>query len=98
MGLGNLRHYFDRYRNFAASLDQIRPLFISEEAAFELIAQTEKVMARGKNLATMSDFQIRRMEEEEYRLSGIIHQLELIRMGLRWQRQYRSCGTPANGT
>ena len=77
----NLRHYFDRYRNFAASLDQIRPLFISEEAAFELIARTEKVMARGKNLATMSDFQIRRMEEEEYRLSGIIHQLEQIRMG-----------------
>ena len=38
-------------------------------------------MARGKNLATMSDFQIRRMEEEEYRLSGIIHQLEQIRMG-----------------
>ena len=63
-------------------MDSIRPLFITEETAYELLRISEEKLSRGgrKKLSNMSDYEIRKMEEEEHRLSGIISQLEKIRM------------------
>ena len=78
----NLQNYFLRFRAFAKALDSIRPLFITEETVYELLRISEEKLSRGgrKKLSNMSDYEIRKMEEEEHRLSGIISQLEKIRM------------------
>ena len=60
---------------------------IEEGGTVNLICQNNNIMAAGPALfsaihsdAISPDYEIRKMEEEEHRLSGIISQLEKIRM------------------
>ena len=70
--------YFQKYRNFAKNIGQIRTLFINKEAAYKMLEQTTKLLSR--KLSNLSDFEIRKLEEKEDRVSAIISHYEKMRL------------------
>jgi hypothetical protein len=56
----------------------IRSLFINKEAAYKMLEQTTKLLSR--KLSNLSDFEIRKLEEKEDRVSAIISHYEKMRL------------------
>ena len=76
--LNTLQTYFEKYRRFAKSIDRIRTHFISKEAAYKMLEQTTSM--RNTKLSNLSDYEIRKLEEKEDRVSAIVSHYEKIRL------------------